>query len=111
MDPVNSPAKKKQKEGKSEISSLENSIVAPHSACTEMQEEAPAWFRAYEARLIARFEQLSEHCTSTHGLLQHNIDEVSDKVNQLQIALSKAEDKIDDLENRSRRNNIVIIII
>lgn len=75
---------------------------------TEIDNDAPRWFKAYEARQIARFEQLTAQCADTHGVLQHNIDEVSAKVDSLSVALAKAEDRIDDLENRSRINNIVI---
>lgn len=75
---------------------------------TEIDNDAPRWFKAYEARQIARFEQLTAQCADTHGVLQHNIDEVSAKIDSMSAALAKAEDRIDDLENRSRRNNIVI---
>ena len=97
-----SPLKKKMKTdsdllvSKSELSS------------TERDDGAPAWFRAYEARQNARFDKLLTQCADTHHVLQNNIDELGDEVKRLSAALMKAEDRIDEMENRSRRNNIVI---
>ena len=64
----------------------------------------PAWFSAYEKRLDLRF-------TTLHECLSAEVNEVKEKCNQdiedLRKKLESCMDKIDDLENRSRRSNLV----
>ena len=72
---------------------------------------APAWFQAFEQRLNTRFEQLStnlkEEVTEVKEALRFHEETCSDKLNQLEKDLESCREKIDDVENRSRRKNLV----
>ena len=71
----------------------------------------PAWFAAFEARQEARFESLlkeCKECREEHAGLKLEFDNLKDTVTKLTSTLHEAELKIDELENRSRRNNVVI---
>ena len=70
--------------------------------------QAPAWFRAFEARLESRFEVLLAECQEKHASMELEIANLKDEVDRLSVALKKADEKVDDIENRSRRNNIVV---
>ena len=71
----------------------------------------PAWFAAFEARQEARFDTLLKECNDCreeHAGLKLEFDNLKDSVTKLTSTLREAELKIDELENRSRRNNVVI---
>ena len=66
---------------------------------------APMWFRQFELRLDARLAKLCDNFNQALELHTENCDR---EIQNLHTELNKALDKIDDLENRSRRNNVVI---
>ena len=71
--------------------------------------DAPTrWFAAFESRLEARFDSLVRECSEVHAGMKLDIDNLKDEVQKLTAALKEADLKIDDLENRSRRNNLVL---
>ena len=75
------------------------------------KEGAPGWFIAFEKRQQARFDAVMKECTicrEEHEGMKLDIDNLRDEVNKLSTLLGEADLKIDDLENRSRRNNIVL---
>ena len=80
---------------------------SPHSVTTPSL-EAPPWFRAFEARLESRFDILLAECREKHASMELDIANLKDEVGKLTIALRKSDEKVDELENRSRRNNIVL---
>ena len=65
---------------------------------------APQWFVEFEHRQEARFAELLQ----AQQLLRFDVDNAIDDIGKLKTALEQANAKIDDLENRSRRNNVVI---
>ena len=72
---------------------------------------APEWFVKFEQRQQARFEALMRECATCreeHEGMKVEIDHLKDEVRKLSTRLEEADLKIDDLENRSRRNNIVL---
>ena len=85
----------------------------------------PAWFCAFDKRFAAfesRFALFESNqnaqlesikaecreCREEHDALRLDVQNVQDQVSKLTSLLSQAELKIDDLENRSRRNNLVL---
>lgn len=61
---------------------------------------APVWFIEYERRLDSKFDDL-------HKRLDFHEAACEEKFQHLEKELAAAFDKIDDLENRSRRNNLI----
>lgn len=99
MDSLSPLKKKKKTESKQSIGSSSAAM-----STSDIDGPPPGWFRAYEARQIERMDNMAAKWES----LKIDVDKVSDKVEKLSLALVKAEERIDDLENRSRRNNLVI---
>ena len=71
-------------------------------------EEAPRWFREFEKRQDHRFNSLLKECRDAHETLRFDMNIMKDTVEKLQKQLTEASDKMDELENRNRRNNVVI---
>jgi len=78
---------------------------------TEMS-TPPLWFREFEARQEERFTKvIRDNQELFDGLkmdMNSRLVEIGESVNSLKDKLKAAEQKIDDLENRSRRCNLVI---
>lgn len=100
--------------------SMPMEIPAPGTApcdrelCTDatgVSDEAPIWFRRFEQRQEVRFQEVLKECSETHAGLQFDIDNLKDEVSKITQVLKMAEIKIDELENRGRRNNIVLFNI
>lgn len=79
----------------------------------------PDWFIAYESRQRAEFKAFEDRqqarldtilglCKQEHEGIYHEINCLKDEVAKLNKKLVDSESKIDDLENRGRRNNIVM---
>ena len=86
----------------------DDKLQAPAPLESDDKLQAPAWFRAFEARLESRFEVLLAECQEKHAGMELEIANLKDEVVRLSVALKKADEKVDDIENRSRRNNIVL---
>ena len=82
--------------------------AAPGAPGVNDPERAPAWFQAFEHRQEARFAAMMKECQEEHEALRFDISELKDEVKRLNTALEGAKEKIDELENRSRRNNVVV---
>ena len=117
----NSPAKKKEKVDVDTYSSVlarpPNAIPdragageapAEHRGSDQCDESPPAWFVAFEKRQESRFQSLLQECRDEHQTFRFEMDTMKDEIKALSTALDEASLKIDDLENRSRRNNLVI---
>lgn len=74
------------------------------SASGGIHSEPPLWFQQYERRLNARLDGFTDS-------LRFHEQECNDKLDRMQRDLDAALQKIDDLENRSRRNNLVFFNI
>ena len=121
----NSPAKKKIMLGKDPLektrAATDMSTPAPRAAPgaaagqlskeTTASNEAPDWFRRFEERQEARFHEVLNECREAHGCFRFDIDNLKDDIDKVTQALKQAEIKIDELENRGRRNNIVLFNI
>ena len=70
------------------------------SASGGIHSEPPLWFQQYEQRLNTRLDGFTES-------LRFHEQECNAKFDKMQRDLDLALQKIDDLENRSRRNNLV----
>ena len=116
-----SPAKKKQMTEKTDQKSATNAAtgvaISPSSSppgppggesAPEAHEKPPAWFVQFEVRQNAKFDMIISECREQHKSLKYDLDNMKDEVAKLSKALEHAEIQIDDLENRSRRNNIVL---
>lgn len=68
----------------------------------------PAWFKAFELRQEERLDDILGLCREEHKGMCHAISILKDEVDKLSKKLEEADLKIDDLENRGRRNNIVL---
>lgn len=64
----------------------------------------PQWFRDFEARQAVRFDNIKEIFEG----FKMEMDNIKDEIKLLKEKIELADVKIDDLENRSRRNNIII---
>ena len=80
----------------------------PRSSPNLNDEEAPRWFREFEKRQDHRFDSLLKECSDAHEALRFDMNTMKDTVDKLQKQLTEASEKVDELENRSRRNNVVI---
>ena len=74
----------------------------------EQETEAPGWFKKFEVRQEARFDEILKECHEAHASMKFEIDNLKDEVAKLTKALEETDIKLDDLENRNRRNNIVL---
>ena len=70
--------------------------------------EAPVWFKRFERRQEDRFKDIMEQTRAMYEGLQLEVDNLKDEVKDLTEKLKYCDIKIDDLENRSRRNNLII---
>lgn len=100
------------------------SQCSPAAAVPDLStNKAPAWFvqffADFENRQDARIESILDKKLGdlTSKVLEHEekisslyfvVDSLKDSVQALQLENGKLERKLDDLENRSRRNNIVV---
>ena len=82
--------------------------AAAASAMGSPKSKPPDWFMDFEARQEARFEQRLTECRDQHATFRFEIDNMRDEIKSLSKALEDSNLKIDDLENRSRRNNIIL---
>ena len=82
--------------------------VSYASKLTADESTAPIWFSRYEERLDARFEVLAKDFKDMQDGLNHHIKDTEEKFETVNDEMKSLWDKIDDLENRSRRNNLVL---
>ena len=77
-----------------------------------MAEGPPQWFISFmndfERRQEVRFSEVIDNCKQAHDALNMTIQNVKDDLDKVKKELKETEAKLDDLENRNRRNNIVI---
>lgn len=100
----NSPVKKKQAKNPEVSRPSSSSTNQPNTVGSGSPSAAPLWFIEFEQRQEARFAELLQ----AQQLLKFDMDNAKDDICKLKTALEEANAKIDDLENRSRRNNVVI---
>ena len=81
---------------------------SPRPSASRSLEAPPNWFVEFEARQEARFESLFKECREAHAAFDHDMKNLRDEVETLKKKLKAQDSKLDDLENRNRRNNIVI---
>ena len=74
----------------------------------EALQQPPQWFRDFESRQEVRFANIMKKCKDVFEGFKMEVDNMKDEINSLKQQLELTEIKIDDLENRSRRNIIVI---
>ena len=74
----------------------------------EALQQPPQWFRDFESRQEVRFANIMKENKDVFEGFKMEVDNMKDEINSLKQQLELTEIKIDDLENRSRRNNIVI---
>ena len=91
--------------------------VGHFEASKQQQSEniPPKWFKDFECRQNQRFEKVArdfrdvcDGLTMEIDNMKGKIDNMKGKIDALKRTLELTEIKIDDLENRSRRNIIVI---
>ena len=68
----------------------------------------PRWFSDFEQRQDQRFESMFKMCRDMFEGINLEVENMKKEVQAMKIQMDKYENKIDDLENRSRRNNLVI---
>ena len=68
----------------------------------------PQWFQEFETRQEVRFANVLKECREVFEGFKLEMDNMKDEITMLKQKLDLTEVKLDDLENRSRRNNIVI---
>ena len=68
----------------------------------------PQWFQEFETRQEVRFANVLKECREVFEGFKLEMDNMQDEITMLKQKLELADVKLDDLENRSRRNNIVI---
>ena len=121
----NSPAKKKIMLGKDSLGkthaaadlSTPATRAVPGAAAGQssneatVSNEAPEWFKRFEERQEARFHEVLNECREAHACFRFDIDNMKDEIDKVTQALKQAEIKINELENRGRRNNIVLFNI
>ena len=84
--------------------------VGHFEASKQQQSEniPPKWFKDFECRQDQRFEKVARDFRDVCEGFTMEIDNMKGEIDALKRKLELTEIKIDDLENRSRRNNIVI---
>ena len=93
--------------------SMDNVLSSGRSTPTRnMAEGPPQWFISFmndfERRQEVRFSEVIDNCKQAHDALNMTIQNVKDDLDKVKKELKETEAKLDDLENRNRRNNIVI---
>ena len=68
----------------------------------------PQLFKDFELRQEARFEEITNSYKEAHDALNFDINNLKDDLEQVKTELKQTILKLDDLENRNRRNNVVI---
>ena len=71
-------------------------------------EGPPQWFRDFESRQEERFSSVFKECRELFESLKFEVDTVKEDVVAFKQKFETLEAKVDDLENRSRRCNLVI---
>eukprot|EP00057_Strongylocentrotus_purpuratus_P019582 XP_011674056.1 PREDICTED: cilia- and flagella-associated protein 46-like [Strongylocentrotus purpuratus] len=106
---LNSPSKNggsiEKKQRKLPVDCQRSNAMSPpagpgSSRVSDAAAAAPVWFIEYERRLDSKFDDL-------HKRLDFHEAACEEKFQHLEKELAAAFDKIDDLENRSRRNNLI----
>ena len=76
---------------------------------------APAWFTQFEERfnriMTTTRHEIGHEIQDLKQALEFHTSQCDDKFQEMEKKLESAYDKIDDLENRSRRNNLVFFNI
>ena len=106
----NTPVKKKSRE---ESGMDDNAMSQSIKLTDNLTMPAPSprpWFVEFEAWQEARFESLFKECREAHAAFDHDMKNLNlrDEVENLKKKLKAQDSKLGDLENRNRRNNIVI---
>ena len=73
--------------------------------------KAPQWFTDFERRQDKRFADMAgmvQECKDIFEAYKLEFDNLTDEVETLKKRLEETEIKLDDIENRSRRNNVVV---
>ena len=85
-------------------------MATPRFAYVAMSTELgpPQWFRDFESRQEERFSGVFKECRELFESLKFEVDTVKEDVVAFKQKFETLEAKIDDLENRSRRCNLVI---
>ena len=107
-----SPAKKKLSLSQNRFEVLGDTMHAdesvPGSSGAVVESTPPPWFTEFEKRQQARLDRIVELFRQEQAALKFDMDSLKQEVAEVTKKLALAETKIDDLENRSRRNNLVI---
>ncbi len=86
-------------------SAVQNSAdITMSPVCTADDDKAPRWFTRFEDR----FEVLIKDIKDIQEGLNAHIDSTEEKFGSVSKEMELLWDKIDDLENRGRRNNLVL---
>jgi len=116
----NTPVKKKMKDSSDEPrdqsagqvkltdSHDECMLLEPRAGSSASSTDAPQWFIQFEARQEARFSEVLDKCKEAHDAINMSIEDVKEDLKKVRKELKDTVAKMDDLENRNRRNNIVI---
>ena len=83
-------------------------LIQDGGAHDRNESEAPVWFKHFEQRQDERFKDIMEQSKAMYEGLQLEVNNLKDEVKDLKEKLKYCDIKIDDLENRSRRNNLII---
>ena len=82
-----------------------NAMASRSVGSSEVNSDSPpTWFIKFEERLDARLAKLCDHFNRA---LEIHAETCDKEIAHLNKELERAFDKIDDLENRSRRNNAI----
>ena len=85
------------------------------SAASANEEAPPKWLSAFEQRMDRRLDSMRQDLFQVVGEVKeafHFHEQICDqKFEKLEKELEKCQDKLDDLENRSRRNNLIFFNI
>ena len=85
-----------------------NDNVPAGSAAVSEGVSPPPWFADFEKRQQARLDKIADLFQQQQAALKFELDTLKQEVTEVSTKLALAEAKIDDLENRGRRNNVVI---
>ena len=83
-------------------------LIQDGGAHDRNESEAPVWFKHFEQRQDEQFKDIMEQSKAMYEGLQLEVNNLKDEVKDLKEKLKYCDIKIDDLENRSRRNNLII---
>lgn len=91
----------------SEVKGNDDSVSAARSITFD-DERPPRWFTQFETKIYellnTRLQEQDEKIES----VRFDLDHVNTKIAQLEANNRELADKLDDLENRSRRNNLIL---